>query len=218
MKNLNGLRKNLKKTAFVCVFGITLILAFASASFGQDDNTALNKQFLGTIVSGTVDQISRLLENGADVNFCDGEGRTALHYAVHAKKLEIIELLLAEKPDLTLRNKQNLLPLHQAALENFPEAIRLFLAEGVPVDARGFDSNDGPSESTALILAAQTKAIDAARVLIEAGADVNAITCVDGAKFRRSALFWAIKSGDKQMAAFLEENGAVRLPPGATDN
>lgn len=209
-----------KIPALVCLFMIALITSFVQTGFGQDNENilTLNKQFLSAVASGNIEQLATLLEQGADVNARDGERRTPLHYAVHAKKADVISFLLESNADPMLGDKMDLLPIHQAALENFPEAITLFLAEGVPVDARGFESGDGPSESTPLILAAQTNAIEAARVLIEGGADVNAITCVEGAKFRRSALFWAIKSGHKEMAAFLEANGALRLPPGATDN
>ena len=131
----------------------------------------------------------------------------------------MVDLLLKAHADPMKPNGMNMLPMHDAAVANCAEIVKAFLAAGVPVDARGFDSNpDGPSDSTALILAAQTKAYDVAQVLIEAKADVNAITNVKNGTFRRSALFWAYKSGDQRMVELLEKNGAVKYFFGVINN
>ncbi|MFC5384551.1 ankyrin repeat domain-containing protein [Aquamicrobium segne] len=58
--------------------------------------------------------------------------------------------------------------LHDAAGKNNAALVTRLLAEGTKIDSR----ND--SGATALLVATHANAVDAARVLIEAGADVNA--------------------------------------------
>lgn len=60
------------------------------------------------------------------------------------------------------------IPLHDAAAKNDAALVARLLADGAAIDMR--DS----SGATALLRAVHANAVDAARVLIEAGADVNA--------------------------------------------
>jgi len=189
-------------------------------SGGADSGTQPPKAgLLGAIASGDLDQAGKLLQKGADPNQTDEKGNPALHLAVRAKLNEMVSLLLQAKADHNGRDRLNRTPLHVAAWENNSEAAKLLLEAGAAVDAVGFDSpSDGPSESTALILAPQAGALETAEILIKAGARVNALTNVKEGLFRRSALFWAGKENHPDVAKVLEKNGAERFPPGATQN
>lgn len=51
---------------------------------------------------GNVDEVLRLLEHGADINYQDKKGKTALHRAAKAGFLPTIELLLQHKAELEI--------------------------------------------------------------------------------------------------------------------
>ncbi|RCK81044.1 MAG: TPR domain/radical SAM/B12 binding domain protein [Candidatus Ozemobacter sibiricus] len=175
---------------------------------------------LAAAVAGRdAEAVARLLQEGADPNQADGKGNPALHVAVQAGSNDIVALLIQGKADLTARDRLNRVPLHIAALVDNAEAARLLLEAGAAVDLPGFDSpTDGPTESTPLILAAQSGAVATAELLIKAGANVNALTNVKGGLFRRSPLFWAIKANQPGMVELLRKHGAEQYPPGATPN
>ena len=59
------------------------------------------------IQEGFLAVVTRLLERGADVNFATSDGYTPLHLAAHpwwSENIEIVEILLAQGADKTVRN------------------------------------------------------------------------------------------------------------------
>jgi len=58
--------------------------------------------------------VRRLLEHGADVNGKGDRGNTPLHGAIEKGSEEMVELLLTHKPQLELKNLQDLTPLQLA--------------------------------------------------------------------------------------------------------
>ena len=97
-------------------------------------------------------------------------------------------------------------PIHSAARMRDVGAVRQALAAGVDVDGVNGRAANGDGGNTALWFAAQgpwAKGVDVARVLIEAGADVNR-RCEHG----RTALHMAAAWGHADVAQLLLENGA----------
>ena len=97
-------------------------------------------------------------------------------------------------------------PIHSAARMRDVEAVRQELAAGVDVDVVNGRAENGDGGNTALWFAAQgpwPNGVDVARVLIEAGADVNK-QCEHG----RTALHMAAAWGHADVVQLLLENGA----------
>ena len=97
-------------------------------------------------------------------------------------------------------------PIHSAARMRDVEAVRRALDDGVDVDVVNGRAANGDGGNTALWFAAQgpwAKGVDVARVLVEAGADVNR-QCEHG----RTALHMAAAWGHADVAQLLLENGA----------
>jgi ankyrin repeat protein len=97
-------------------------------------------------------------------------------------------------------------PIHSAARMRDVQAIRQELHAGVDVDVVNGRAANGDGGNTALWFAAQgprPNGVDVARVLIEAGADVNR-RCEHG----RTALHMAAAWGHADVAKMLLENGA----------
>ena len=196
-------------------FGIFILIGFILPSTFAN-NAGL---VFSAIQQGNIQAIEKMIQDGVNIAPKDPQGRTPLMCAIAFGKNEILELLINAGASIDSRDIMNKTALHYAAERNNSRAINILIKAGLDVDTRGFDSpNDGPSESTALHIAAQCKALEAATALINNGADVNALTNVRNGKFRRSPLFWAEKSGDNNMANLLIENGAIKYPEGATDN
>ena len=67
------------------------------------------------------------LQNGADVNFADSKGNTALYYAVKRKlKSEQIELLLRFGGDFNKKNNEGISPKSLAETNRQRNILKLF--------------------------------------------------------------------------------------------
>lgn len=75
-----------------------------------------------------VETIKRLVDNGADVNLPDRQGRTPLWWAAERNRPEIITTLIAT--GACVDGKENKIPLHIAACEGNKEAVEMLLAHG----------------------------------------------------------------------------------------
>jgi ankyrin repeat protein len=97
-------------------------------------------------------------------------------------------------------------PIHSAARMRDVQAVRRELAAGVDVDVVNGRAENGDGGNTALWFAAGgpwPKGVDVARVLLEAGADVNK-PCEHG----RTALHMAAAWGHADVVQLLLESGA----------
>jgi ankyrin repeat protein len=110
-----------------------------------------------------------LLKNGADVNLQDVKRETALHYAASINgNTANIELLLKHGADVNA-GSPSFTPLHRASYMGASENIRTLLRYNAAINIRG-----NLSESkTPLETAVDSKNFDAARILVENGADLN---------------------------------------------
>jgi ankyrin repeat protein len=57
------------------------------------------------VSEGLFDMVCLLLQNGADINVVDKNCWSALHYAANHHQLEILEVLLKQRPKITLLNE-----------------------------------------------------------------------------------------------------------------
>ncbi len=136
-----------------------------------------------------------LIRAGADVNYRDGNGLTALAWAVHS--FESAKVLIDAGADVNARSKIGGTPLFPAAAYPGNAAlIRLMLEKGADVKILVFGS-------TALTMAALTGDADAIALLLKNGADPNA-PGPNGI----SALHFAMMRGDRRMVQLLLAAGA----------
>lgn len=127
-----------------------------------------------------ISTMKALVAGGASLELTQNE--TPLLIAIGRNDVEAVSFLLSAGADVNKGDAYNARPLHHAVLR--PQIMQLLLAAGAEVDA----VNGGGNTPLLTCAGADVKgAVPAARLLIDAGADVN----YNRNKSGRTALFWA---------------------------
>lgn len=148
--------------------------------------------------SGDLEAVASVLDNGAAVDEPDG-GVTALYIAVEAGNFELAKLLIDRGADVSLPVKFKRTPLYAATFGGFPELVKLLLDSGA-------DPNQLAKSQTNLHVAAENGCLQCAIHLVEAGADVNALTAN-----AVPPIHFAVREGHDDVVAYLRDHGAA--PP-----
>jgi len=148
-----------------------------------------------------------LIEKGADINASNNQGVTPLAIAKQQKHTEIVELLqkhgAQDDSDAAPEESKPAKSLHEAAAEGDSQQVKALIAEGVNVN--GGDGRDNPP----LCRAVKAGSMDVVKLLVEAGADVNAGNW--------PPLCVAVDEDNVPIAKYLIEKGAnIDIPEGWT--
>ena len=155
----------------------------------DDENT-----FLGRAVkTNNIQEVTRLIELGADVNMQDKYGDILLHWAVYENTKEITQLLLTAGAVINKQNNYGYTPLHFAATRSLYKTIQLLLDAGADVNKQNEDGD------TPLHLAVAT--MDPIRLLITAS--VNGDTTTD--------LETLIDNAQKSIKLLIESGAKLRI-------
>ena len=163
--------------------------------------------------NGDAAVLQRLLEAGADPNTSMPGGETVLMTAARGGHLDAVRRLLARGADPNAREElRGQTALMWAAARNNAPVVHLLAEVGAdihartdnpsPVRGRTFASAP-PTGFTPLLFAVRGGHLDAARVLLDAGANVN-----DAVSDGQSALVIAAANANWEMAAYLLDRGA----------
>jgi ankyrin len=118
--------------------------------------------------TGRLDAVSALLEAGADPNVRNAEGHTLLHMACRSSDEGLTQLLLKHNANPSIRDNDDMEPMHHAALKG-SEAVILQLLE-CRAHKANVDCVDG-SGTTPLIHAAENGHLRLLRYLIDRDAN-----------------------------------------------
>nr|CAH8823010.1 unnamed protein product [Trichobilharzia regenti] len=83
---------------------------------------------------GDIKALSRSIASGVDVNFFDGFGKTALHYAAGNGSYESVKLLVANKANVNICDSNGTTPLHLAAKGNHVRVVKFLLMSGANIN------------------------------------------------------------------------------------
>src|SRR5262245_32584335 len=142
--------------------------------------------------------VSRLLDEGADVDARAVDGTTALHWAVRADRLDAVRLLLESGADEAAADRYGVTPLYLAAENGNAAIIAALLDAGA--DVKGV----APIGETALMTAARTGVVDAVALLLDRGAEIDA----RDREFEQTALMLAVREAHPEVVALLLDRGA----------
>lgn len=122
-----------------------------------------------------------LLKTGIDVNSAQGDGATALHWAVHYDDAAIVDLLLRGGARANAANDLGVTPLYLACTNRNAALIEKLLEAGADPNARLLNGE------TVLMNCARTGNDASVKALLKAGARVN----VKEPEHDQTALMWA---------------------------
>jgi ankyrin repeat protein len=142
--------------------------------------------------------LAALIKQGADVNVPQSDGATALHWAAHWDDGEAADLLLRAHARVDVSNEYGATPLSLAALNGSPTMIARLLK------ARADPNGRLQSGETVLMTAARTGNADAVKLLVAAGAKVDAQESTYG----QTALMWAAAERHRDAILALLAGGA----------
>jgi len=166
---------------------------FLVPAFAQTD-----ADILSLAVEGKTAEVRELVRDVNNANLAQSDGTTLLHWAVYYDDSELVEQLLEQGADVSVRNDYGATPLSQAAIIGNPDVLELLLEAGADANEKGAD------DQTPIMIIARTGNIAAAKVLLDAGADVNAVEKWRG----QTALMWAAAQQQPAMTELLLDAGA----------
>ena len=121
------------------------------------------------VQAGASKQALEMIRNGADVNQAQGEGSTALLWAVNRQDYDVARALLDKKANPNVINEFGAMPLTEATRLNDDVLVKMLLDAGAKVDSANLD------DESALMLAIKNGNLQMAETLVKAGANVNRI-------------------------------------------
>ena len=176
------------------------------AAGGQDASLA------DAVRRGDTAAVRSLLEQQANVNAAQGDGATALHWAVYLNDADTMALLIGAGASVDAQNNYGVTPLGLASRNGSAATIEQLVEAGADPNDPRQAVNAG---ETPLMLAARSGQVDAVTLLLNVGADVDAQETWNG----QSPLMWAAAEGHVPVVETLIEHGAdvhARSNSGAT--
>jgi ankyrin repeat protein len=148
---------------------------------------------------GNRDEVRTLLKSGEDVNTAQGDGMTALHWAVQKGDLDLAKLLLYAGANVRATTRiGGYTPLLVASKNGNAAMVEALLANGADPKATT------AAGATPLMLASRSGSVDAVKQLLAHGAEVDVTEPVKG----ESALTVAAAMGRADVVRVLAASGA----------
>jgi len=142
--------------------------------------------------------IAELIRQDIDVNQSQGDGTTALHWAVHRNQLGAAKLLINAGANVATPNEFGVCPLSLACTNGNSRMIETLLDAGADPDAALLTGE------TPLMTAARSGGLGAVSILLKYGAKVNVAEPIR----KQTALMWALSEKHPNVARRLIVHGA----------
>ncbi|MBQ7544262.1 MAG: ankyrin repeat domain-containing protein, partial [Synergistaceae bacterium] len=122
------------------VVAVVLLLAAVSCAFA-DASSDLLRAARNEKVQITAKMLNKFLENGADINAKDSEGKTPLMLIAEYADAKTVRMFIEAGADVDATDEDEVTALMIAAEENFehPDVVSLIIAAGADVDAQNED-------------------------------------------------------------------------------
>jgi ankyrin repeat protein len=189
------------------------VLVTAGADVRARSKMGRTPLYLAASNDGSSPTVKLLLDRGANATERDNIQSTPLLAATAANDLASIRLLIEHRANVNETDAVGMTPLINAASNNNVKAVELLLARGASINAVtkpeiGPGVKNGPislGNFTALIVAAPAGSAELVRILLDAGATVDAL---DVRKMTPLMLAIATDHADPRVVRLLLERGA----------
>src|SRR3954471_13487391 len=153
------------------MYGVRLILVLSMglALGGVSYGAGVGADAANAAESKNIDALKTLVKQRADLNAAQPDGTTALHWAAHWNDAEAVSLLLRAGANAKAVNRYGATPLSEAVVSGNAAMIEALLNAGA--SPKTLTSENG---ETVLMTASRAGNVDAVRLLLDRGADVNA--------------------------------------------
>ena len=179
--------------AVICMsVGFVLVSLVA---MGQDVSLA------GAVERGNQEAVRSLLSQQVDVNESQGDGATALHWAVYLNDADTTALLIGAGARVDQPNSYGATALALAAKNGNASIVTQLIEAGADPNDQLHAMNAG---ETPLMLASRSGQVEAVETLLAAGASVNVQEQWNG----QSALMWAAAEGHVEVTQTLLDHDA----------
>jgi len=190
--------------ALLALISATTLLNAAPARVAQDLRE-LNAQLLVSIRGGDVSRITNLLRQGADPTAKDTDGTPALMLSAVYTDAAVMKALLDRGADPNATNAAQATALHWSGGD--PAKVKMLVLKGADVKAVS------AAGRTALAIAAgRDGSFETVKLLVEHGADLNAVDKLEGFIFtgggEATPLIEAAKTRDLRTVQYLLDRGA----------
>ena len=171
---------------------IAVVLAVAVSAVAAD------APLIDAVKVGDVETVRSLLRGGVDVGTSEPDGTTALHWAVHHDRHDVVGLLLGAGGEVDVTNRYGVTPLALASLNGSTPMLVRLLEAGADVNRAN------PNGETPLMTAARTGNGTAVAALLAHGANIHAVEEWRG----QTALMWAVAQDQVEAVEALLAAGA----------
>ncbi len=182
---------SIKSSRAALVFTLAIALGGVSGS-------AAGGPLVDAVKKRDAASVRALLADKVDVNAREGDGATALHWAVSGDDATLVELLLRAGAKAVLANDLGVTPLHLAAANGNAAVVARLLEAGAPADAVS------AAGVTPLMEASRQGSVQVVRALLKAGASATAREPGRG----QTALMWAVSRQHPEAVKALLDAGA----------
>lgn len=146
-------------------------------------------------------KLQALLSQGVDVDVPQGDGATALHWAVYWDEEAAVDQLVAARANVNAVNDLGVTPLFLACSNVSGAIVKKLLAAGADPNRAATPTT---TAETPLMAAARAGAVEVVRALLAHGANVNATERAHG----QTALMWSAANGHSHVVQALIDAGA----------
>lgn len=193
------MRINLKKLVGWSTVSLVsaVSLALSAEALVKADATS-DLRLVEAVKTNNAEAVRALLKQRVDVNAPQGDGATALHWAVHRDDLTTTDLLIRAGARANVANDLGVTPLYLACTNRNAAMVKRLLTAGANPNAtlvRG---------ETVLMECARAGDVAAVRALLASGANVNA----KESSHDQTALMWAAAQRHPRVVEALIELGA----------
>jgi ankyrin repeat protein len=175
------------------VAGLCLVLLTSTIVFATVDTP-----LIAAIRAGKADVVRALLQKKVDVNATQGDGATALHWAVHLDDLATVDLLIKAGAKVNVSDDTGVSPLYLSCMNRHAALVERLLAAGANPNTALVNGE------TVLMMCARAGDPASVRALLVHGAQVNAKEKMHD----QTALMWAASEKRPEVVKLLLETGA----------